>query len=57
LNSHPDLINPIARAALEIPTFQGGFFFRGLKIPGEMTHTIQWLMQHLPKSNHYVTIP
>jgi hypothetical protein len=40
LNSHPDVINPIAPAALEVPTFQGGLFFMGPEIPGETAHSI-----------------
>jgi hypothetical protein len=38
MNSHPDFINPIAPAALEVPTFQGGFFFMGLEISSETAH-------------------
>jgi hypothetical protein len=47
LNSHPDFINPIAPAALEISSFQGGFFFRGLEIYGETVYRINRLMRHL----------
>ena len=47
MNSHPDFINPIAPAALEVPTFQGGFFFMCPEIPGETAHPIQWLMRNV----------
>jgi hypothetical protein len=47
LNSHPDFINPIAPAALEVSTFQGGFFFRGPEIHGETAYRIKRLMRHL----------